>query len=125
MSQAISVGTDLIDVARIKKLVRRKSFLERIFTPEEAAYCKGKQNAAQHFAVRFAAKEAVWKAFASQTGLKGISHREIGVKRAPNGQPSVALSRRLKKHEKYFSLSLSHTKEYALAVAIYNVDKNS
>lgn len=119
MSSPLHIGTDIVDVARIGRLVRNKRFLKRIFTPEEIRYCGGKKNAAQHFAVRFAAKEAVWKALATVAGLKGLSHRQIGVSRSPSGQPFVSLSGALKKYEKRVSLSLSHTHEYALAVAVY------
>src|SRR5258708_1654438 len=98
--QKFSVGTDIIDVARIKKLIKNKNFLDRIFSKEEIHYCSGKKNAAQHFAVRFAAKEAVWKAFTPFTLIKGISHNEISVQRTMTGKPYVQLSARLKKFEK-------------------------
>ena len=113
-----SVGTDLVDVGRIAKSVRNPRFLKRVFTGPEIRYCNGKKNSAQHFAVRFAAKEAVWKAL---SGIKaaGIAHKEIGVIRASDGKPSVKLSPRLKKYEKKISLSLSHTREHALAVAVF------
>lgn len=118
MKPKFSVGTDIVDVPRIGKLIANKKFLNRVFTAEEISYCRRKKNAAQHFAVRFAAKEAVWKALGSLTNAKGISHKEIGVKRKLSGQPSVLLSSRLKKFEKNISLSLSHTKEFAIAVAV-------
>lgn len=114
-----SVGTDIVDVPRIARLVKNPNFLKRVFSAEEVRYCKDKKNAAQHFAVRFAAKEAVWKAFASTGRIKGMAHKEISVRRLPSGQPLVQLSPRLRKFENHFSLSLSHTKDYAVAVAIY------
>jgi holo-[acyl-carrier protein] synthase len=92
--------------------------LEKIFTRDEIAYCRSKKKSAQHFAVRFAAKEAVWKAL-SDLKIKGIGHREIGVQRTALGQPRVFLSGRLKKFEKRIELSLSHTREYAVAVALF------
>ena len=113
-----SVGTDIVEVSRVARLIRDAKFVRRIFTPQEAAYCRSKKNRAQHFAVRFAAKEAVWKAL-SVTGLKGIGHREIKIHRTPSGQPFVSLSPRLKDFEKGISLSLSHTREYAVAVALF------
>lgn len=113
-----SIGTDLVDVKRIARSVRNPRFLARIFTAAEVRYCRSKKEAAQHFAVRFAAKEAVWKAL-SEHKLKGIGHKEIGVARAVDGKPSVSLSARLKKYEKNISLSLSHTKDYAVAVALF------
>ena len=113
-----SVGTDIVEVARIGRLARKKRFLGRIFTAGEIAYCRAKKNGAQHFAVRFAAKEAVWKAL-SGLNLKGIGHKEIGVHRFASGKPLVSLSARLKRFEKKISLSLSHTREYAVAVALF------
>jgi holo-[acyl-carrier protein] synthase len=76
------------------------------------AYCRRKKISAQHFAVRFAAKEAVWKAL----GQSGISHRDIGVVNAPDGAPQVVLKGR---KAGQFSLSLSHTRAFAVAVAVY------
>lgn len=113
-----SIGTDLVDVERIRKLMRSQRFLKRIFTADEIRYCQNKKSSGQHFAVRFAAKEAVWKALSSVSSAQGISHKEISVGRTPSGQPFVQLSLRLKQFEKNISLSLSHTKEYALAVAV-------
>ena len=107
-----------MEVARIARLARNRRFLARVFTADEVKYCRGKKNAAQHFAVRFAAKEAVWKALNEHTRVRGISHREISVGRAASGQPVVELSKRLKEFEPRISLSLSHTKDFALAVAL-------
>lgn len=120
MATPLRVGTDLVDVARIARLAKNKKFLARIFTAEEIRYCRSKKNASQHFAVRFAAKEAVWKILGSDSRIRGISHREIGVGRRPSGQPYVMLSPRLKKYAGRIVLSLSHTREYALAVAVYS-----
>ena len=113
-----SVGTDIVEVPRIRKLIRESKFLDRVFTDSEQAYCRAKKNAAQHFAVRFAAKEAVWKAL-SGLKVRGVGHREIGVRRHADGRPSVSLSPRLKKFENRISLSLSHTKDHAIAVALF------
>ena len=118
MRAFFSVGTDIVEVPRIRKLARRPKFLDRVFTAAEQAYCLAKKNPAQHFAVRFAAKEAVWKAL-SGLKVRGVGHKEIGVRRHPDGRPSLSLSPRLKKYEKNFSLSLSHTKDHAIAVALF------
>ncbi len=115
----ILVGTDIVDVKRIGRLIGDKRFVEKIFSGEEIRYCRPKKNAAQHFAVRFAAKEAVWKALGHVLNGKGIAHREICVRRTASGQPTVKFSSRLKNYENKISLSLSHTKDHAVAVAIY------
>ena len=115
----LSVGTDLVEVRRIARLVRDTRFLARVFTAEEVRYCRTKRNAAQHFAVRFAAKEAVWKALGDVPAIRGIALKSIGVRRAPSGKPAVLLPARLKRFEKKLALSLSHTSDYATAVAVY------
>jgi holo-[acyl-carrier protein] synthase len=113
--KGFSVGVDIVEVPRIARLIRRKRFLDRVFTAREIAYCRDKKNAAQHFAVRFAAKEAVYKAL----GREGVDHKDISVKNDARGKPSVVLSASLKKLERRLSLSLSHTKEHAVAFALF------
>ena len=111
----ISLGVDIVEVRRVGRLVKSARFVERVFTEREVAYCRDKKNSAQHFAVRFAAKEAVYKAL----GMPGVAHKEISVKNDPSGKPRVELAKRLKKYEPHLSLTLSHTEDYAVAVALY------
>lgn len=111
----ISLGVDIVEVRRVGRLVKNARFVERVFTDREVAYCRDKKNAAQHFAVRFAAKEAVYKAL----GEPGVAHKEISVKNDSSGKPHVELAKRLKKFEPHVSLTLSHTADYAVAVALY------
>jgi holo-[acyl-carrier protein] synthase len=110
-----SLGVDIVEVPRISRLIRQKRFLDRVFTPSEQAYCRDKKNTAQHYAVRFAAKEAVYKAL----GRAGVGHKEISVRNAPSGKPGVSLAGTLKKLERRVSLTLSHTDKYAVAVALF------
>ena len=113
----VLTGVDIIEIKRIKKIVQtNKRFLEKVYTPTEISYCNSKRNRWQHFAVRFAAKEAVWKAL----GKKDIWHRDITVKNTTDGKPEVILSKKYKNIEKKISLSLSHTDKYAVAVAVFN-----
>ncbi|MFH1258680.1 MAG: holo-ACP synthase [Elusimicrobiota bacterium] len=110
------IGVDIIEVHRIRSVIQRnKAFLKRVFTDKEIAYCSGKKNKWQHYAVRFAAKEAVWKAF----GQQGIELKNIGIKNKLDGRPEVVLAGKWKKEEKNFKISLSHCKEYAVAQAIW------
>lgn len=111
-----SLGVDIVEVPRIARLVRGRRFRERVFTEGEIAYCRGKKNAAQHYAVRFAAKEAVYKAL----GLDGVAHRDISVHNDARGKPSVRLAGPLKKFERRLALSLSHTADYAVASAVFH-----
>lgn len=110
------IGIDIIEVHRIKDIIQRnKRFLKRVFTDKEIAYCLGKKNKWQHFAVRFAAKEAVWKAL----GESGIELKNIGIRNADDGRPEVVLIGKLKSEEKNFKISLSHCKDYAVAQAVW------
>ena len=107
----MKIGIDIIEVKRISKLIKDKNFLERVYTPKEVSYCKPKKNCAQHFAVRFATKEAVWKAL----GKNNISLKEIGVTNRISGKPEAIVRG---KKRKDIDISLSHTDQYAVAVAI-------
>lgn len=107
----MKIGVDIIDVKRIGKLVRNRAFLNRVYTKEEVRYCQSKKNRAQHYAVRFATKEAVWKAL----GRRDIWHRDIGVKNLADGKPVVYIKG---KADRKISISLSHTDDYAVAVAL-------
>jgi holo-[acyl-carrier protein] synthase len=120
----IGVGTDLIEIARIHHSIDRfgDRFLGRVFTPREIAYCQRKKNAAESFAARFAAKEAAAKALG--TGIsRGVSWLELEVVRQPSGQPTLALSGRAARRASRLgiattSLSLTHSKDLALAVVV-------
>lgn len=109
----IGIGVDLIETARIRRLARNPRFLAKVFTAEEIRYCSARKNKWQHFAVRFAAKEAVWKAL----GRSGVRWRDIGVERRDSGRPEVRLQ-----HKKFgrvtVLVSLSHTLAYAAASAV-------
>lgn len=108
----MDVGLDIVEISRVRALARRNPrFLKRVFTDEEIAYCSGKKLKWQHFAVRFAAKEAVWKAI----GRGAVALKDISVRRDASGKPSVLLKG---KPLKGFSLSLTHSAEYAAAVAL-------
>ena len=105
------LGIDIVEVKRIARLIKQKAFLQRVFTPQEISYCSAKVNKAQHFAVRFAAKEAIYKAL----GRAELPLMEIGVKNRNNGKPEAYIRG---KRAARISISLTHTAEYAAAVAI-------
>jgi holo-[acyl-carrier protein] synthase len=105
------IGLDIVEIDRIAKLARRNPrFLTRVFSPQEVKYCRSKKKSWQHFAARFAAKEAVWKAL----GSEGVALRDISVSRSGDGKPGVLLRGRPAPE---IHLSLSHSDQYALAVA--------
>ena len=116
-----SVGIDLADVPRIKKAIEHYGdrFLSRIFTPWEIQYCMSKINPELSFAARFAVKEAVFKAIG--TGFaEGVKWTSVEVVNDKRGHPEVRLGQAIKRHigEKKMIISLSHTREYAVACAI-------
>lgn len=109
------MGVDIVDVRRVARLLRRKRELSRLFSPEEVAYCSAKRHPAQHFAVRFAAKEAVYKAL----GQPALTFSDVSVQNESTGRPRVVLSKKFKSFQKGLSLTLSHTELSAVAVAVY------
>ncbi len=119
MSQGL--GTDIIEIGRIEKIIGRygQKVLDRLFTKEEQAYCLQHRKSSQHFAGRFAAKEAIVKALG--TGIKaGINWLDIEITNDEQGKPVVKLSPPLnqKFNHPQLLISISHSKEYATAVAI-------
>ncbi|MGR3302032.1 MAG: holo-ACP synthase [Candidatus Scalindua sp.] len=113
-------GIDIIEIKRIEKVFSsHKNFLRRVYTSDEVEYCQSKRNCYQHYAVRFASKEAVLKAFG--TGLRGrIKWTDIETLNDELGKPYVNLYGRAKeladeKRIGEISVSLSHCKDYAVA----------
>jgi len=74
----MDIGVDIVEIHRIAKQATNPRFLQRVFTPQEVAYCRSRKNTAQHFAVRFAAKEAVWKAVGNPSFFIGTFKSAIG-----------------------------------------------
>jgi len=117
------IGIDIIEIERVKEaLARRPLFRERLFSPEEIAYCQGKGCPAASFAARFAAKEAVRKACSDGSRDEIMPWREIEIV-SEMGKPRVRLSGKSarlaeKKGIVNFLVSLSHSKTYACAVVL-------
>ena len=115
------VGVDLIEIDRVREALERHGdgFRERCFTAEERAYCESKANPAQHYAGRFAAKEAVGKALGSGVYF---TWKEIEIRRG-RPKPGVHLSGRTalfaeKIGAGRIDLSMTHSRELAAAVAV-------
>ncbi len=86
-----SVGTDIVEIARIGRSLRRQpAFAEAVFSEEERRYCDAQARPDQHYAARFAAKEAFLKAVGRGV-LDGVALGEIEVTRAPDRAPSLRL----------------------------------
>jgi holo-[acyl-carrier-protein] synthase len=111
------IGIDIIEIERIKESVEKygDSFLQRIFTPAEIAYCRkgGKGLRYPELAARFAAKEAYVKALG--TGMTKQGWTEIEVVKDPKGKPLLAVKG---KRARKAHLTLSHSRDYA-AAAVY------
>jgi holo-[acyl-carrier protein] synthase len=108
---------DLIEIARIERALRRDGFRERVFTERERAYCDSRPNPAQHYAARFAGKEAVGKALGC-----GVEWRWRDVEIAGRPKPAVTLSGWTKGWGKRvgagpIDLSMTHSRELAAAIA--------
>ena len=118
-------GVDVVDVQRFRALLdgHGERVLERLFSPQERAYCERyRDGAAAHWAVRFAAKEAVLKALGTGLG-EGMRWRDVEVYRDENGRPGVRLAGKVKAvfEEAGFErilISLSHSREVAMASVI-------
>jgi holo-[acyl-carrier protein] synthase len=117
----VSIGIDIIEVRRIREVLERTPrFVERVFTAAERAYCESRGAvAAQHYAARFAAKEAALKAL--QTGWRGgIGWQDVEIGSHESGAPFLLLHGMVKQlfqksGATVAHLSLSHTSEHAIA----------
>ena len=113
-------GVDIIEIKRVEKVAFSYGdrFLKRIYTDGEIEYCRGR---APQLASRFAAKEAVMKALG--TGIRGVGWRDVEIKRKRGMAPHIKLHGRAKKRAsqiglKGLAISLSHSKEFAVASVI-------
>jgi holo-[acyl-carrier protein] synthase len=122
----VSIGIDIIEIRRVREVLRRTPrFRERVFTESERAYCdsRGEQSAAQHYAARFAAKEATFKAL--RTGWRGpLSWHHVEVASTEEGAPLLLLSGHARDlfeslGATHAHLSLSHTSEHAVAQVVF------
>jgi holo-[acyl-carrier protein] synthase len=120
----LGIGVDLVEVERIQRSLDRfgERFMKRVFTEGEIAYCQSMKFPARHFAARFAAKEAVSKAFGTGIG-KAMGWRDIDVHKKESGEPFLVLhgganligeARALKSSW----ISLSHTDHHAVAMIV-------
>ena len=116
----LTTGIDIIEISRVGRVLERygRRFLERVFTPDEIAYCRER---APNLAARFAAKEATMKALG--TGVRGVGWKDIEVVRHPSGAPSIKLHGRCKQRAQRLgvqeiAISLSHSRDYAVASVV-------
>lgn len=115
------IGVDIIEIDRIKSSIEDLGdhFLQKIFTAREIAYCSAKATAVQHFAARFAAKEALSKAFS--TGWTGeFRWKDVEVTNEASGQPRIELHGKLQEALAQCSVlvSLSHSASHVVAMVV-------
>lgn len=119
----VGIGLDIVEVDRIAKALRgSKSITERVFTPEEIRYCSQRKNKYQHFAGRFAAKEAALKALG--TGWQaGIRWRDVETTAGPMGEPQLTLYGKAaaifkESKARRSLLTITHATDYAVACVV-------
>lgn len=120
----VGLGTDIVEIVRIGRMVEKHGelFLNRVYTEDEIRYCRRRKESYQHFAGRWAAKEAVMKALG--TGfVRGIHWKDVEVVNRHSGRPQIAirggaaeLAEKLDIDE--VLITISHCRQYATATAI-------
>ncbi len=117
----ITCGTDIIEINRIQESIEtlEEKFINKIYTEKEIEYCESKKaQKYQHYAARFAAKEAVFKAVSIYLNDKySITWKDAEIINDKNGRPKVRLLKKIKQIES-IDISISHCKEYAVANVI-------
>ena len=114
----IKCGIDIIEINRITEAINENNekFLERVFTKREIEYCEKSKNAKyEHYAARFAAKEAFFKAISESFEKYGINWTDIEVNNDELGRPSIYFLNKQIPNLESIDISLSHCKEYAVA----------
>lgn len=115
----ILCGTDIIEIERIKESIEDlgEKFLNKIYTENEIKYCESKKNMKyQHYAARFAGKEAIFKAISKILQDKySITWKDIEIINDKNGRPEIVFLNQKYGQIQSIDISLSHCKEYATA----------
>lgn len=119
----VGIGVDIVSVQRIRELIERQGerFIQRVYTDAEQAYCARYRQPYERYAARFAAKEAVAKAFTTGIG-ESLEWRSVGVVTGERGQPEIVLDEKGLRLLKQLggagvAISLSHTSDTAIAFA--------
>lgn len=111
-----SIGVDIIEIDRVEKIISEfgEKFLKKVFSDEEIHYCLSKAKPSQHFAARFAGKEAVSKALGTGFG-KNLMLKDIEIRNDLNGKPKVFFKG---ESTDKILISISHSEHYVVAFAI-------
>jgi len=121
----VGLGLDIAEIDRIEAAITRHGapFLERLFTPDEIAYCERFKNRYERYAGRFAVKEAAMKALGTGWS-RGVRWRDIEVMREPSGKPGLRLQGAAREFAdrmgvKHISVTITHSGNLALAQVIF------
>ena len=125
----VGIGTDIVECVRIARMIEKhgEQFLTRVFTEREVRYCQRSKHATEHFAGRWAAKEAVLKCLGTGWS-KGLCWTDIEVTNDPAGRPAITLRAATAEHSaslgiREVMISISHCRAYAVAYALAHGQK--
>lgn len=118
-------GIDIVEIKKIQKLLEKDKILQKVFTDHEIAYCNQYKQSKPHFAGKFAAKEAVFKALGTGFG-GGLGFIDVEVRNDKTGKPKLFLHGKAKKLSKTrgianMLLTISHCENYAVAQVILEI----
>jgi len=120
----VGIGTDIVECLRIGRMIEQHGelFLTRVYTEREIRYCQARKNATEHFAGRWAAKEAILKCLGTGWS-RGVAWTDIEIRNDPQGKPQVMMCGGAKDHAQQLRISdilisISHCRAYATAHAI-------
>jgi holo-[acyl-carrier protein] synthase len=122
--EIIGIGTDIVECLRIGRMIEQHGelFLTRVYTEREIRYCQARKNATEHFAGRWAAKEAILKCLGTGWS-RGVAWTDIEIRNDPHGKPQVMMCGGAKDHAQRLRIgdiliSISHCRAYATAHAV-------
>lgn len=121
----IRVGTDVVEIERMKRLIQKDSFLNKVFSREEIEYCQQKPKPEASFAARFAAKEAFFKALGTGLYAQGMGPQDVWITNDANGRPKLNFSEAAAQIMAQISthwqtdVSLTHDGPVAVATVIF------
>ncbi len=122
--EIVGIGTDIVECLRIGRMIEQHGelFLSRVYTEREVRYCQARKRAVEHFAGRWAAKEAILKCLGSGW-RKGLCWTDMEIRNDPSGKPVVLLCGAAKESAQQLRitdilLTISHCRAYATAYAV-------
>lgn len=122
--EIVGIGTDIVECLRIGRMIEQHGelFLTRVYTEREIRYCQARKHATEHFAGRWAAKEAILKCLGTGWS-KGVAWTDLEIRNDPHGKPQVMICGGAKDRAQQLRISdilisISHCRAYATATAV-------